>query len=99
MLCTIVGMGRGIGYAVAKRFSAGGFSIGMISRDEAILRELDAEIPNSRGIAADAGDLPAFREALRELGPANVLVYNASAGHPGPATTLDTGNAMADFRV
>ena len=99
MLCTIVGMGRGISHAVARRFGAEGFAIGMISRDDAPLRELEAEIPNSRGISADAGDGHALMWALRELGPADVLVYNASAGRPGPATKLDIDDAMADFRV
>jgi short-subunit dehydrogenase len=98
-LCTIVGMGRGISYAVARRFAAEGFAIGMISRDEAILRELENEIPGSRGLVADAGETAALRAAIDELGPTSVLVYNASAGHSGPATALALEDAAADFRV
>lgn len=99
MLCTIAGMGRGISYAVARRFAAEGFTIGMISRDEPVLRELEAAIPGARGITADVGDAAALQAAVRDLGPASVLVYNASAGHPGPATALSLDDAIADLRV
>src|ERR1017187_6964002 len=98
-LCAIVGMGPGIGRGVARRFAKEGFAIGMISRDPEALRRFEAEIPNSRGVVADAGDERALRAALRELGPAAVLVYNASAGHSRPAPPLDAEAAIADFRV
>ncbi len=92
-------MGRGISYAVAQRFAREGFRIGMIGRSENDLQALATELPGSRGIAADAGDEHSLRSALEKLGPASVLVYNASAGHGGPATALTTDDALADFRV
>jgi short-subunit dehydrogenase len=98
-LCTIVGMGRGISNAVARRFAREGFRIGMISRDAGGLREFENEIPGARGIVADAGDEAALRAGVRDLGPARVLVYNASAGHAGPPSQLNTADALADFRV
>ena len=73
-LCTIIGMGRGISLAVARRFAAEGFRIGMISRDADELRTLASEFPASRYAVADAGVEADLRRALRLLGPANVLV-------------------------
>jgi short-subunit dehydrogenase len=98
-LCTIVGMGRGISYAVAQRFAREGFRIGMISRNDAALREFETQISGARRIVADAADEAALRAAVRDLGPAHVLVYNASAGHAGPPSQLTTRDAVADFRV
>ncbi len=98
-LCSIVGMGRGISLAVARRFATEGFRIGMISRDADELRTLSSEFPASRYAVADAGVEAELRQALRFLGPANVLVYNASAGHPGVPTMLSRADAMADFEV
>jgi NAD(P)-dependent dehydrogenase (short-subunit alcohol dehydrogenase family) len=98
-LCTIVGMGRGISYSVARRFAAEGFRIGMIARDAALLKEVEAELPQSRGVAADAGDEAALRSALRQLGAPEVLVYNASAGHTATPSELAIEDAVADFRV
>jgi short-subunit dehydrogenase len=98
-LCTIVGMGPGISFAVARKFAGEGFAIGMISRDEAALRKFETEIADSRGVVADAGDEPSLRAALRQLGQAFVLVYNASSGHPGAATLLTASHAIADFRI
>lgn len=92
-------MGRGISYAVARRFASEGFAIGMVARDEELLRELERELPGSRGIAADAGDETSLRAAMREFGPVNVLVYNPSSGSGGPATGLRVEDAIADFRV
>ncbi len=98
-LCTIVGMGPGIGRAVAVRFAREGFAIGMISRDADQLREFERELAGARGIAADAGDEAELRSALRNLGPASVLVYNASAGHGAAPTELSSADALADFHV
>lgn len=99
LLCTIVGMGRGISFAVAHRFAREGFSIGMISRDGEQLKEIQLEIPNSRGIVADAGDEPDLRAALRTFGAADVLVYNGSSNHAGSPGSLSTNDLLADFCV
>src|SRR5665648_504941 len=40
----IIGAGPGLGAAVARRFGAEGFSIGLISRDQAKLDELAAQL-------------------------------------------------------
>ncbi len=98
-ICIIAGMGRGISRSVARRFASEGFAVGMIARDESLLKQLEDEIPNSRGIAADAGDEQALRATIRAFGRASVLVYNASAGHAGPPTELEIESAVADFRV
>jgi short-subunit dehydrogenase len=98
-LCIIVGMGRGISYGVARRFQAQGFAIGMISRDPTVLRQIEQALADSRGVVADAADEQGLCSGIRRLGHPEVLVYNASAGHPGTPTSLNSDDAIADFRV
>ena len=105
-LCAIIGMGRGVSFGVAKNFASAGYGIAMMARDPALLSELEQEFSASgataRGIVADAGDEGALRQAfasIREIGPIEALVYNASASHAALPTELSTVYAVADFQV
>ena len=80
----IIGAGPGLGAAVARRFGAEGFSIALISRDQAKLDGLAAQLQDgglvARGYAADVLDPVALDGALAraaaELGPITVLQYS-----------------------
>jgi NADP-dependent 3-hydroxy acid dehydrogenase YdfG len=80
----IVGAGPGLGAAVARRFGAEGFSIALISRDQAKLDALAAQLQDgglvARGYAADVRDPASLETALEraaaELGAITVLQYS-----------------------
>lgn len=80
----IVGAGPGLGAAVARRFGAEGFSIALVSRDQAKLDGLAARLQDgglvARGYAADVLDPASLEGALAraaaELGPIQVLQYS-----------------------
>ena len=80
----IIGAGPGLGAAVARRFGAEGFSIALISRDQANLDTLAAQLQDggttARGYSADVLDPAALEAALAraaaELGPITVLQYS-----------------------
>ncbi len=80
----IIGAGPGLGAAVARRFSAEGFSVALISRDQAKLDLLAAQLQDggatARGYAADVRDPASLEAALEravaELGPISVLQYS-----------------------
>lgn len=80
----IIGAGPGLGAAVARRFGAEGFSIALISRDQAKLDGLAAQLQDAdlvaRGYAADVLDPVALEGALAraaaELGAITVLQYS-----------------------
>ncbi|WP_061962300.1 SDR family NAD(P)-dependent oxidoreductase [Demequina flava] len=86
----IIGAGPGLGAAVARRFGREGFSIALISRDQAKLDALATELSKdgvtARGFAANVLDAAALEAALdsaaRELGPITSLQYS-----PLPART------------
>ena len=80
----IVGAGQGLGAAVARRFGAEGFSVGLISRNQARADALAAQLTRegiqAAGFAADVRDPAALAAALESvtetLGPIEVLQYS-----------------------
>jgi NAD(P)-dependent dehydrogenase (short-subunit alcohol dehydrogenase family) len=84
----VAGVGPGLGASVARRFAAEGLDVALFARSASYLEELATELNEERpgsGLAvptdlADADAIPAAFETVRaELGPTDVLVYNASA--------------------
>lgn len=80
----IIGAGPGLGQATARRFGREGFSVALISRTQANVDELAAELTENgvtaRGYAANVRDPEALRAALdaaaADLGPIEVLQYS-----------------------
>ncbi|MGF0310468.1 SDR family NAD(P)-dependent oxidoreductase [Rhodococcus sp. IEGM1428] len=80
----IVGAGAGLGAAVARKFGAQGFSVGLISRNQsrvdALADQLVADGVSAKGFAADVRDPASIAAALEQvtetLGPIEVLQYS-----------------------
>jgi NAD(P)-dependent dehydrogenase (short-subunit alcohol dehydrogenase family) len=80
----IVGAGPGLGAAVARRFGAEGFAIGLISRNQdradGLAAQLVGEGFQAQGFAADVRDPSALAKTLESvaetLGPIEVLQYS-----------------------
>lgn len=80
----LIGAGPGLGQATARRFGREGFSLALISRTQANVDALDAELASegitARGYAANARDPRALHAALdaaaADLGPIEVLQYS-----------------------
>ncbi|WP_298224472.1 SDR family NAD(P)-dependent oxidoreductase [Acidocella sp.] len=88
----IVGAGPGISASVGRALAAAGLKVGFAARDIAKLAALADEI-SALTFAADASD-PAsvarlFEQADEELGPPDVVVYNAGARVRGGIAELD----------
>lgn len=106
-LLAIVGMGDGMGLAIARRFAREGFAIAMIARNAAKLEgfktTLQTEGYDAHSFIADAGAdaslQAAFASIHSQLGDPDVLVYNAAT--PKMASILDeTADTLAsDFKI
>lgn len=87
----VLGIGPGLGAAVARRFSREGFALALMARREEELEPVQADIQKSRGVAlpvsADATDpasvASAFDKVRKDLGAPEVFVHNASAFQMG----------------
>jgi short-subunit dehydrogenase len=92
----IVGVGPGLGVAVARRFAEAGHPVALIGRTGATLKELagqlQAEGHVARDYQADAADAAQFGsvldQAVGELGAPEALVYNAAYARSDTPTAV-----------
>jgi NAD(P)-dependent dehydrogenase (short-subunit alcohol dehydrogenase family) len=81
--CVVVGVGEGIGAALARRFAAG-YKVALLARSAEVIGKVAGEINGSGGIAlpiqSDATSETqiklAYERTVSELGPIEVLIYN-----------------------
>ncbi|MFN7320110.1 MAG: SDR family NAD(P)-dependent oxidoreductase [Methylobacterium sp.] len=106
MTIAIIGAGPGIGMALARRFGREGHAIGLIARSQGIdtlAAELAAEGLKAKAYRADATVPSTIGEVLADieanLGPVNVMVFNAAAVSYLPLTQLTPAQLVADFTV
>jgi NAD(P)-dependent dehydrogenase (short-subunit alcohol dehydrogenase family) len=83
-VCVVVGVGPGNGAALARRFHGDGYAVALVARSTELSAELAKELPGSRAYACDVSDEAAvgktFSSIAAEMGPVDVLVYNAGTG-------------------
>jgi NAD(P)-dependent dehydrogenase (short-subunit alcohol dehydrogenase family) len=103
----VVGFGKGVSRAVARRFAREGFAVGAVARSETalpLLAELGEEFRVPVAFeAADAGDPAALQQALGRLagrlGAATALLYNPAAVTRLPPSELPVERLMANIGV
>ena len=90
-VAAVLGVGPGLGAAIARRFAGEGFGVALMARREESVADVRKEIEGQGGAAlsvpADATDpgsvAAAFERVRGELGDPEVLVYNAGAFQVG----------------
>jgi NAD(P)-dependent dehydrogenase (short-subunit alcohol dehydrogenase family) len=96
-VAAVVGVGPGLGSAVARRFAREGFAVALMARTEESLEGAQRGIESGGGralpVPVDATDpgsvAQAFGQVRSELGDPEVLVYNAGAFQPGGILEVD----------
>src|ERR1700733_6370777 len=81
--CIVVGVGEGLGAALARRFAAG-YKVALLARSPEVINRTAVEIRADGGIALpiqsdatmEAQIAPAYEQVNRELGPVEILIYN-----------------------
>jgi NAD(P)-dependent dehydrogenase (short-subunit alcohol dehydrogenase family) len=82
-VCVVVGVGEGLGVALARRFAAG-YKVALVARSAGVIDSVAGEIKSAGGIAlpvqSDATIETeigaAYERITRELGPIEILIYN-----------------------
>jgi NAD(P)-dependent dehydrogenase (short-subunit alcohol dehydrogenase family) len=82
-VCVVVGVGEGLGMALARRFAAG-YKVALIARSSEVIDKTSSEIKSAGRVAlpiqSDAtieAEIAAAHERIkRELGPVEILIYN-----------------------
>jgi NAD(P)-dependent dehydrogenase (short-subunit alcohol dehydrogenase family) len=106
-VATVLGVGPGLGAAVARRFAGEGFAVALMSRREESLAEIRQDIENDGGkalpVSADATDADsvaaAFERVRAELGDPEVLIYNAGAFQVGGVLEISPDRFDQCFRA
>ena len=106
-VAAVLGVGPGLGAAVARRFAREGFAVGLMARGEESLTAAREEVEGSGGtalaVAADATDAAsvasAFDRVREELGEPEVFVYNAGAFQMGGILELSPEQFDDCFRA
>lgn len=98
----IVGAGKGLSAALARRLAKEGFRIALVARDVEKLAGLVAET-GALAFAADAQVPQAveevFSEVDRAFGPPDLVVFNAAVRYRGPIEVLDPTDVMDTYAV
>lgn len=105
-VAAVVGVGPGLGAAVARRFATE-YSVAISARSADYLRTLGAEIKAAGGnaveVPADVGDRAqvesAFQSIRERLGPIDVLIYNAGSGAFGTIADITPEQYESSWRV
>ncbi len=102
-VCAVVGVGPGNGAALARRFAAEGYAVALLARSTDVTAPLAAELAGSRAYACDVAEpasvQAAFASIARELGPVEVLVYNAGSGAWGTIEEASVKDFEQAWRV
>ncbi|CAF0930219.1 unnamed protein product [Rotaria sordida] len=86
-IAVVIGVGPGLGAALAKRFAVGGYSVGLIARKESSLQPVQKELEQlghtALSVTADAGNVSSLQNAFNTIrtklgNDPEVLLYNAS---------------------
>ena len=86
-VAAVLGVGPGLGTAIARRFAREGYAVALMARREESVADVRREIENAGGtalsVSTDATDPAsveaAFERVRSELGGPEVFVYNAGA--------------------
>jgi NADP-dependent 3-hydroxy acid dehydrogenase YdfG len=106
-VCVVVGVGPGIGNAVARRFGAAGHPVAVLARKkdalDAFARTLAGEGIRAGAYVADAENPASLKDALAAVdhdhGVVDVLVYNAAVLRPGGPLDVGIEQLVREFRV
>jgi len=106
-VAAVLGVGPGLGAAIARRFAGEGFAVALMARREESVARLREEIQDRGGktitVSADATDpdsvAEAFERVREELGDPEVFVYNAGAFQMGGILDLSPQQFDDCFRA
>jgi NAD(P)-dependent dehydrogenase (short-subunit alcohol dehydrogenase family) len=79
---------RNLGRTIATEFSADGWRVAGVARSEATIRVLEADVPGSVGLIADATRPDDVERVFRDVGDVD-LVVNAISTSPGYGGPID----------
>ncbi len=102
-VCVVAGVGPGNGATLAQRFHEGGYAVALLARSTELSQVLADELGDARAYACDVADEAAVAQTsaaiARDLGPVEVLLYNAGSGVWGTIEDISAADFEQAWRV
>jgi short-subunit dehydrogenase len=106
-ICVVIGVGEGLGFAIARRFGLEGYHLAIMARRSQALvkyqKMLEQDKIESNTYSVDVADAKAVSDAFTHLqqtiGIPEVLVYNAAALRVGDPFSMTADDLINDFKV
>jgi NAD(P)-dependent dehydrogenase (short-subunit alcohol dehydrogenase family) len=102
-VAAVIGIGPGNGEAITRKLAGNGYRVAMLTRTKSKLDDYEAEIDGTQGFECDVSDKASLEGALKavatELGPIDVMVYNAGSGVWGGLDEVEPDDFEASWRV
>lgn len=102
-VCAVVGIGPGNGAALARRFAREGYAVALLARRTETSAKLASELPDARAYACDVTDEKSVAETFaaiaKEMGPVEVVAYNAGSGTWGTVEEITPENFEGAWRT
>jgi NAD(P)-dependent dehydrogenase (short-subunit alcohol dehydrogenase family) len=99
----VVGVGPGNGAALARRFHASGYAVALLARSTELTGALAGELAGARAYPCDVADESSIERAFSaikaDMGPVDVLVYNAGSGVWGTIEDVSSQAFEQSWRV
>ena len=99
----VAGVGPGNGTALAKRFRADGYRLALLARGTEFGSALAADLGESHAYTCDVGDADSVEAAMvairRDLGEADVLLFNAGSGSWGGIEAITPEQFESSWRI
>ena len=102
-VCVVCGIGPNNGASIARRFSAEGYRVALLSRKTEYATGLADELGDAKAYACDVSDEAAVQAAFsavkQDLGPVDVLVFNAGSGSWGNIEEISAADFERGWRI
>ncbi len=102
-VCVVCGIGPKNGASLARRFSNEGYRVALLSRKTEYSSQLAEQLGDAKAYACDVSDeaavAAAFGAVRQDLGPVDVLVFNAGSGSWGNIEELSAADFERGWRI
>ncbi len=106
-ICGLVGVGPGLGLAIARQFGQHGYRIAMLARRPEALatyqQSLAEQGVDAQGFSEDVSDAgaiaSAFEQIRQTLGHPDVLIYNAAVMKATAAMDIASEDLLQEFKI
>ena len=102
-VAVVVGVGPGLGGALVRRYAQEGYAVAALARRAEVLDDITSDVADCRKYVCDTTDASTVADVhasiVADLGPVEVLLYNAGDGTRGTVAEIDADSFTGSWQV